>query len=105
MFGYRILGLGGSHPNRGGGRVAINLAISSTTQNYNIFNNRGGTYSAGSSDVTLTVQAIVGATGQTNGAIDTGSQWASGDTVKIMETKPISKSKCWRIVEINERAK
>ena len=28
-----------------------------------------------------------------------------GDTVKIMETKPISKTKRWRIVEIIERAK
>jgi len=28
-----------------------------------------------------------------------------GDTVKIMETRPISKSKCWRMVEIIERAK
>ena len=28
-----------------------------------------------------------------------------GDTVKIMETKPISTSKCWRLVEIIERAK
>tara|TARA_B100000959_G_scaffold126564_1_gene132917 strand:- start:610 stop:876 length:267 start_codon:yes stop_codon:yes gene_type:complete len=28
-----------------------------------------------------------------------------GDTVKIMETRPISKSKCWRLVEIIERAK
>ena len=28
-----------------------------------------------------------------------------GDTVKIMETKPVSKSKCWRIVKIIERAK
>ena len=28
-----------------------------------------------------------------------------GDTVKIMETKPISKNKCWRIVDIIERAK
>jgi len=28
-----------------------------------------------------------------------------GDTVKIMETRPISKSKCWRRVEIIERAK
>ena len=28
-----------------------------------------------------------------------------GDTVKIMETKPISASKCWRLVEIIERAK
>ena len=28
-----------------------------------------------------------------------------GDTVKIMETRPMSKSKCWRMVEIIERAK
>jgi small subunit ribosomal protein S17 len=27
------------------------------------------------------------------------------DTVKIMETRPLSKSKCWRMVEIIERAK
>ena len=28
-----------------------------------------------------------------------------GDTVRIMETKPLSKNKCWRLVEILERAK
>jgi small subunit ribosomal protein S17 len=28
-----------------------------------------------------------------------------GDTVKIMETRPLSKSKGWRLVEIIERAK
>ena len=28
-----------------------------------------------------------------------------GDTVKIMETRPMSKTKCWRLVEIIERAK
>jgi small subunit ribosomal protein S17 len=28
-----------------------------------------------------------------------------GDTVKIMEIKPMSKNKCWRLVEIIERAK
>jgi small subunit ribosomal protein S17 len=28
-----------------------------------------------------------------------------GDKVKIMETRPISKRKCWRLVEIMERAK
>ncbi len=28
-----------------------------------------------------------------------------GDTVKIMETRPISKNKCWRLVEVMERAK
>ena len=28
-----------------------------------------------------------------------------GDTVRIMETRPLSKNKCWRIVEIVEKAK
>ena len=28
-----------------------------------------------------------------------------GDTVKIMETRPLSKNKNWRLVEIIERAK
>ena len=29
----------------------------------------------------------------------------TGDTVRIMETRPLSKTKCWRLVEIIERAK
>jgi small subunit ribosomal protein S17 len=29
----------------------------------------------------------------------------SGDTVKIMETRPLSKTKRWRLVEVVERAK
>lgn len=28
-----------------------------------------------------------------------------GDTVRIMETRPLSKTKCWRLVNIVERAK
>ena len=28
-----------------------------------------------------------------------------GDTVRIMETRPMSKTKCWRLVEIIERVK
>lgn len=28
-----------------------------------------------------------------------------GDTVRIMETRPLSKNKCWRMVEIVEKAK
>ncbi|MDR0603373.1 MAG: 30S ribosomal protein S17 [Bacteroidales bacterium] len=28
-----------------------------------------------------------------------------GDVVKIMETRPLSKNKCWRLVEIIEKAK
>lgn len=28
-----------------------------------------------------------------------------GDTVRIEETRPLSKNKCWRLVEVIERAK
>ena len=28
-----------------------------------------------------------------------------GDVVRIMETRPLSRNKCWRLVEIVERAK
>ena len=28
-----------------------------------------------------------------------------GDTVRIVETRPLSKNKCWRLVEIMEKAK
>ncbi len=28
-----------------------------------------------------------------------------GDKVKVMETRPLSKSKCWRLVEIIEKAR
>lgn len=38
-------------------------------------------------------------------AHDEDNQCNIGDTVKIMETRPISKSKRWRLVEIIERAK
>jgi len=27
-----------------------------------------------------------------------------GDTVKIMETRPLSKDKCWRVIDVIERA-
>ena len=36
---------------------------------------------------------------------DEKNECNEGDTVKIMETRPLSKSKCWRLVEIIERAK
>ena len=38
-------------------------------------------------------------------AHDEKNDFNIGDTVNIMETRPISKSKCWRLVEIIERAK
>ena len=38
-------------------------------------------------------------------AHDENNNCNEGDTVKIMETRPLSKTKCWRLVEIMERAK
>ncbi len=38
-------------------------------------------------------------------AHDEKNECAQGDTVKIQETRPLSKNKRWRLVEIIERAK
>ncbi|MFA7401341.1 MAG: 30S ribosomal protein S17 [Bacteroidales bacterium] len=38
-------------------------------------------------------------------AHDENQDCGIGDTVRIMETRPLSKNKCWRLVEIIERAK
>lgn len=38
-------------------------------------------------------------------AHDETNECNEGDTVRIMETRPLSKSKRWRLVEIIERAK
>ena len=38
-------------------------------------------------------------------AHDEENQCGIGDTVKVMETRPLSKDKRWRVVEIVEKAK
>ncbi|HPE40880.1 MAG TPA: 30S ribosomal protein S17 [Bacteroidales bacterium] len=38
-------------------------------------------------------------------AHDEQNECNMGDKVKVMETRPLSKNKCWRLVEIIERAK
>ena len=38
-------------------------------------------------------------------AHDQNNECSEGDTVRIMETRPLSKTKCWRLVEILEKAK
>ncbi len=38
-------------------------------------------------------------------AHDENNQCGIGDTVRIMETRPLSKTKRWRLVEIVEKAK
>lgn len=38
-------------------------------------------------------------------AHDENNEAHTGDLVKIVQTRPLSKDKCWRLVEIIERAK
>ncbi|MDY6327128.1 MAG: 30S ribosomal protein S17 [Bacteroidales bacterium] len=38
-------------------------------------------------------------------AHDEKNECQIGDRVKIMETRPLSKNKCWRLIEIVEKAK
>ena len=38
-------------------------------------------------------------------AHDENNECQVGNTVKIVETRPLSKDKCWRVVEILERLK
>jgi len=38
-------------------------------------------------------------------AHDENNDCGSGDTVKVMETRPLSKDKRWRLVEVIEKAK
>ena len=38
-------------------------------------------------------------------AHDEKNECSIGDTVRIMETKPLSKNKCWRLVEVIEKVK
>lgn len=67
-------------------RIPISLTISSNTNNYNILSSVGGSYGAGASDVTLTINSgvTVGSTSTGTYALDTGTGWASGDTITIV---------------------
>jgi small subunit ribosomal protein S17 len=38
-------------------------------------------------------------------AHDEKNECSEGDVVRIMETRPLSKNKCWRLVEIVEKVK
>jgi small subunit ribosomal protein S17 len=38
-------------------------------------------------------------------AHDEKNECSIGDTVKIMEIRPLSKNKCWRLVEVIEKVK
>ena len=66
-------------------RVTVTLNITSNTTNYNIFNNRGGSYVAGTTDVIVNVASgvVVSATATNVFAMETGTGWTTGDTIRI----------------------
>ena len=69
-------------------RVTINLTAGGVN-NYNIFSNRGGTYVAGKADIVLTVSGTIGSTAVATPALDTGTGWTAGDTIKIINNGTI----------------
>ena len=65
--------------------VTINITISSNTNNYNLWDNKGGTYSAGNTTVNLTINSgvTIGATSLGSYAFTTGLGWVTGDVINI----------------------
>ena len=72
-------------------RVVINLTISANTNNYNIWNSKGGSYAAGNTDVILTINSgvAVGSAGINSYALDTGTGWNANDTITIINNGTI----------------
>jgi len=74
-------------------RVVINLTISSNVNNYQISQQRGGTYEAGFTDIVLTNNSgiVVGSTAVGTASLATGAapNYASGDTIKIISNGSI----------------
>ena len=65
--------------------VTVSQTISSSTNNYNIASSRPGTYSAGNTQFTLTVNpgVTVGSNSTSGTSLTMGSPWSSGDAVTI----------------------
>ena len=66
--------------------ATINITISSNTNNYNLWNSKGGAYSAGNTTINVTINSgvTIGSTSTGTYAFDTGTGWASGDTITII---------------------
>jgi len=71
--------------------VIINITISSNTNNYNLWNSKGGTYSAGNTTVNLTINSgvTIGATSLGSYAFTTGLGWVTGDVINIINNGTI----------------
>jgi hypothetical protein len=83
---FQILAGGGA-----AAKIPIALTISANTSNYNIYDNRGGTYVAGNSKVTLTINSgvVVFSTSTGSPALTTGSSWTTGDEITIVNNGTI----------------
>lgn len=81
MSGIQLLFIGG-----GGARQVINLSIASPAYNYDVYTNRGPTYVAGSSDITVTISpgVTVGSTSTGSYAFLVPSAFNPGDTVTVI---------------------
>jgi len=81
MSGIQLLFIGG-----GGGRKVINLSIASPAYNYDVYTNRGPTYVAGNSDITVTVSpgVTVGSTSTSTFAFLVPSAFSPTDTVTVV---------------------
>lgn len=81
MSGIQLMLVGG-----GGGKTVINLSISSPAYNYDVYTNRGPTYVAGSSEITVTIApgVTVGSTSTGTYAFSVPSAFNPGDTVTVI---------------------
>jgi hypothetical protein len=80
------IAMGDFYGTGGPSRVAVNLTIAGNTSNYDVYDNRGPTYSAGSTDLTVTVNPGVVVSGGSPGlyAMLVPSAFGAGDTVTIV---------------------
>ena len=81
MSGIQLMFVGS-----GGGRQVINLSIASPAYNYDVYTNRGPTYVAGSSDITVTISpgVTVGSTSTGSYAFLVPSSFSPTDTVTVI---------------------
>lgn len=72
-------------------RVTVNLVISSNTQNFDVYANRGPSYVAGNTDVVVTINSgiFVGASSTGVYAFTVSSSFNAGDTVAIVNNGTI----------------
>ena len=72
-------------------RIPINITLSASAYNYDVYANRGGSYVAGISDITVTVDAgvYIGSTSTATYAMTVSSSFNAGDTVTIINNGTI----------------